>query len=402
MSGTGQDENAGTTAVREGFRFDEAALAGWMEAHVEGFAGPLTVEQFKGGQSNPTYRLVTPRRAYVLRRKPPGEVLKGAHAVDREATVLTALAKAGFPVAKVYGLCTDDSVIGSWFYVMELVEGRIFWDASFPEVPRGERAAYFDAMNAAIARLHGIDYQAIGLGDYGKPGNYFARQISRWSRQYLEDTDAGRNPDMDRLIEWLPQNIPEGDETAIVHGDFRCDNMIFHPTEPKILAVLDWELSTLGHPLADFTYHAMMYRMPPDIVAGLGNADIAALGIPSEKEYAAAYAARTGRSGFDSYDFCIAFNFFRLAAIFHGIKGRVIRGTAASSHAMERAQALPEARRSGPRSDGGLRVAGATRLGNLACGVRGRRGPLRGHRPSPQPRQSLPPRLSSCVPRSLR
>jgi aminoglycoside phosphotransferase (APT) family kinase protein len=341
MSGTGQDENAGTTAVRDGFRFDERSLARWMEAHVEGYAGPLSVDQFKGGQSNPTYRLVTPQRSYVLRRKPPGEVLKGAHAVDREATVLTALAKADFPVAQVYGLCTDERVIGSWFYVMELVEGRIFWDASFPDVPKAERAAYFDAMNAAIARLHGIDYQATGLGDYGKPGNYFARQIGRWSRQYLEDTDAGRNPDMDQLIEWLPANIPAGDETAIVHGDFRCDNMIFHPTEPKILAVLDWELSTLGHPLADFAYHAMMYRMPPDIVAGLGNADITALGIPTEAEYAAAYAARTGRSSFDSYDFCIAFNFFRLAAIFHGIKGRVIRGTAASAHAKARAEHFP-------------------------------------------------------------
>ena len=341
VSGTGQDENAGTTAVREGFRFDEGSLTRWMEAHVDRYAGPLTVEQFKGGQSNPTYRLVTPQRSYVLRRKPPGDVLKGAHAVDREATVLTALAKADFPVAHVYGLCTDDSVIGSWFYVMDMVEGRIFWDASFPEVPTQERAAYFDAMNAAIARLHTIDYAAIGLAEYGKPGNYFARQISRWSRQYLEDTDAGRDPNMDRLIEWLPQNIPDGDETAIVHGDFRCDNMIFHPTEPRILAVLDWELSTLGHPLADFAYHAMMYRMPPDIVAGLGNADVAALGIPGEREYAAAYAARTGRSSFESYDFCIAFNFFRLAAIFHGIKGRVIRGTAASAHARARAEHFP-------------------------------------------------------------
>ena len=341
MSGMNPDDNAGTTPVREGFGFDEAALARWMEAHVEGYSGPLSVEQFKGGQSNPTYRLSTPRRSYVLRRKPPGNLLKGAHAVDREAQVLSALAKVGFPVARVYGLCTDDSVIGSWFYVMELVEGRIFWDASFPEVPRGERAAYFGAMNQTIAQLHGIDYQAIGLGDYGKPGNYFARQIGRWSRQYLEDTDAGRNPDMDQLLEWLPAHIPEGDETAIVHGDFRCDNMIFHPTEPRILAVLDWELSTLGHPLADFTYHAMMYRMPPEIVAGLGTADIAALGIPSESDYAARYAARMGRANIDNYDYYIAFNFFRLAAIFHGIKGRVIRGTAASAHATLRAEQFP-------------------------------------------------------------
>jgi len=341
MSGTAEDANSGTTAVREGFAFDQAALTRWLEANVAGFAGPLSVEQFKGGQSNPTYKLVTPARSYVLRRKPPGVVLAGAHAVDREARVLTALAGAQFPVAKVHGLCTDDAVIGSWFYVMDMVEGRIFWDASFPGMANAERAACFDAMNETIAKLHMIDYAAIGLGDYGKPGNYFARQISRWSRQYLEDELAGRDANMDALIEWLPGNIPNGDETAIVHGDFRCDNMIFHPSEPKVLAVLDWELSTLGHPLADFAYHAMMYRMPPEIVAGLGGADIAALGIPSEAEYAATYAARTGRSSFESYDFCIAFNFFRLAAIFHGIKGRVLRGTAASANARQRAEQFP-------------------------------------------------------------
>ena len=341
MSAADQDANAGTSAVREGFQFDQAALTRWLEGNVAGFAGPLTVEQFKGGLSNPTYKLITPGKAYVLRRKPPGQVLAGAHAVDREARILTALGTAGFPVAHVFGLCTNESVIGSWFYVMDMVEGRIFWDATFPGLSTSERAACFDAMNETIARLHMTDYAAIGLGDYGKPGNYFARQISRWSRQYLEDVDAGRDANMDRLIEWLPLNIPDGDETSIVHGDFRCDNMIFHPSEPKILAVLDWELSTLGHPLADFAYHAMMYRMPPEIVAGLGTSDIAELGIPTEAEYAAAYAERTGRSSFASYDFCVAFNFFRLAAIFHGIKGRVIRGTAASAHAMERAKHFP-------------------------------------------------------------
>ncbi|MFB0875807.1 MULTISPECIES: phosphotransferase [unclassified Sphingobium] len=341
MSVVGQDANAGTTAVREAYRFDEAALAQWMDANVAGYAGPLTVEQFKGGQSNPTYKLVTPGRNYVLRRKPPGETLKGAHAVDREARVLSALGGVGFPVAHVFGLCTDESVIGSWFYVMDMVEGRIIWDATFPDVPREERPAYFDAMNAAIAQLHGIDYAAIGLGDYGKPGNYFARQIGRWSKQYLEDTDAGRDADMDALIEWLPAHIPVGEESSIVHGDFRCDNMIFHPTEPRVLAVLDWELSTLGHPLADFAYHAMMYQMPPDIVAGLGGIDVSVLNIPSEADYVAAYCARTGRSGIPNWDFYIAFNYFRMAAIFHGIKGRVIRGTAANAHARERAKAFP-------------------------------------------------------------
>jgi len=338
---TEADANAGTTAVREGYRFDEAALAGWMAANVAGFAGPLTVEQFKGGQSNPTYKLVTPGHAYVLRRKPPGELLKGAHAVEREARVLSALGGAGFPVAHVHGLCTDDDVIGTWFYVMDMVEGRIFWDATFAEVSRDERPAYFDAMNATIAQLHGIDHEAVGLGDYGKPGNYFERQIGRWSKQYLADTDAGRDPDMDRLIAWLPANIPAGDETAIVHGDFRCDNMIFHPTEPRVLAVLDWELSTLGHPLADFAYHAMMYRMPPHIVAGLAGADLAALNIPAEADYVAAYCRRTGRAAIPAYEFYIAFNLFRLAAIFHGIKGRAIRGTAASAHALERAKNFP-------------------------------------------------------------
>jgi aminoglycoside phosphotransferase (APT) family kinase protein len=335
------DANSGTTPVREGYGFDEAALARWLSENVDGYAGPLTVEQFKGGQSNPTYKLVTPHKAYVLRRKPPGEVLPGAHAVDREARVLSRLGEAGFPVARVHGICTDDAVIGTWFYVMDMVEGRIFWDATFPDVTRAERPAYFDAMNAALAQLHGFDPAVIGLGDYGRPGNYFARQIGRWSKQYLLDELAGRDPDMDALVEWLPRNIPEGYETSVVHGDFRCDNMIFHPTEPRILAVLDWELSTLGHPVADFAYHAMMYRMPPGIVAGLRGADLAALNIPSEAEYITAYCRRTGRDGIPSYEFTIAFNLFRLAAIFHGIKGRVLRGTAANAQAADRAAAFP-------------------------------------------------------------
>jgi len=331
----------GTTAVRDAYRFDEAALAAWMEANVAGFAGPLTVEQFRGGQSNPTYKLRTPTRDYVLRRKPPGKLLPGAHAVDREARVLTAVEAGGLPVAHVYGLCTDDAVIGTWFYVMDMVEGRIFWDARFPDVDREERPAFFDAMNATIAQLHGIDFEAVGLADYGRPGNYFARQIARWSRQYVEDVDAGRDPNMDRLIEWLPANIPPGDETRIVHGDFRADNMIFHATEPRVIAVLDWELSTLGHPLADFSYHAMMYRTPSLVTSGLAGADLAALNIPSEEDYVAAYCRRTGRDGIPGYDFYVAFNFFRLSAIIHGIKGRVVRGTAASAQASERADALP-------------------------------------------------------------
>jgi aminoglycoside phosphotransferase (APT) family kinase protein len=341
MSGVAAADNSGTTAVREAHRFDEAALARWLAANVEGYSGPLTVEQFKGGQSNPTYKLVTPARSYVLRRKPPGQLLKGAHAVEREHEVLAALGQAGFPVAHVHGLCTDESVIGTWFYIMDMVDGRIFWDATFPDVQREERGRYFDAMNQTIAQLHMVDYKAIGFEDYGKPGNYFARQIARWSKQYLEDVDAGRSSDMDALIEWLPANVLEADETSIVHGDYRCDNMIFHPTEPRVLAVLDWELSTLGHPLGDFAYHAMMYRMPPHIVAGLAGADLEALGIPSEADYVAAYCRRTGRDSIPNYDFYVAFNFFRLAAIFHGIKGRVLRGTAASEHAKDRAKSFP-------------------------------------------------------------
>lgn len=338
VSATSQAANAGTTPVRTGYGFDEAALARWMADAIPRFCGPLTVEQFKGGQSNPTYQLVTPARSYVLRRKPPGQVLKGAHAVEREARVLSALHAAGFPVASVYGLCTDDAVIGTAFYVMEMVEGRIFWDATFPGIDRGERPAFFNAMNEAIAALHSIDPNAIGLGDYGKPSNYFARQIARWSKQYLDDPGAGRDPNMDRLVDWLPDNIPDGDETRIVHGDFRSDNIIFHHTEPRVLAVLDWELSTLGHPLADFSYHAMMYRMPPDIVAGLVGADLWALNIPSEAEYLAAYCERTGRKAIPNYECYLAFNFFRMAAIFHGIRGRAIRGTAASPYARARAE----------------------------------------------------------------
>ncbi len=336
------EADGATTPVREGYGFDVYVLDAWMRAHVDDYAGPMRIEQFNGGQSNPTYKLLTPGRHYVLRRKPSGLLLKGAHAIEREARVLTALAKAGLPVPQIFGLCTDEAVIGTWFYVMEMVEGRIFWNATFPGVPTSARAAYFDAMNATIAALHEVDYAAIGLGDYGRPGNYFERQILRWSNQYLEDTEAGGDPNMDRLVEWLPANIPGGDETRVVHGDFRFDNMIFHPTEPRVLAVLDWELSTLGHPGADFAYHAMMYRMPPSIVAGLAGADIASLGIPSEADYLATYCRRRGLESMPGYDFYIAFNFFRLAAIFHGIKGRVIRGAASSADAAKRVAVLPE------------------------------------------------------------
>jgi aminoglycoside phosphotransferase (APT) family kinase protein len=333
--------DASTTPVREVFRLDEARLAQWMSEHVTGYAGPLEVEQFKGGQSNPTYKLVTPQAQYVLRRKPPGQLLQGAHAVDREARVMLALRGVGFPVPRVHALCNDNTALGTPFYVMDLVVGRIFWDAGPPEISREDRPAYFDAMNRTLADLHRIDPAAAGLGDYGKPGNYFARQVARWSKQYLDDVDAGRDENMDAVMEWLAANIPRNDETRIVHGDYRCDNMIFDPREPRVIAVLDWELSTLGHPLADFAYHAMMYRMPPDIVAGLAGADLAALNVPTESEYRDAYSSRTGPASAQDYEFCIAFNFVRMAAIFHGIRGRVIRGTAASLQATERATKFP-------------------------------------------------------------
>lgn len=335
-------ETVSVLPIREVDWLDEHALTDWMSTNISDFLGPMEIERFNGGQSNPTYKLTTPTQTYVLRRKPSGELLKGAHAVEREVQVLRALAKSDVPVARVFGLCTDDAVIGTWFYVMEMVEGRIFWDATLPEVPKGDRPAYFDAMNAAMAKLHMVDYEKIGLGDYGPPGNYFLRQIDRWSKQYFEDAEAGRDRNMDRLIEWLRSNIPLDQETSLIHGDCRFDNLIFHPKEPRILAILDWELSTLGHPLADFAYNAMMYHMPSHIVAGLSGVNLAAHNLPTESDYISAYCSRTGRDGIPDYAFYLAFNFFRLAAIFHGIKGRVIRGTASSATAAEKADAFPQ------------------------------------------------------------
>ena len=322
-------------------QIDADRLGEWMKANVEGFSGPMEIEKFAGGQSNPTYKLTTPGSRYVLRRKPPGQLLKGAHAVDREARVQTALREVGFPVAKIHGLCTDDSVIGTWFYVMDMIDGRVFWASGFPDVAREERPAYFDAMNATLAALHRVDYAAVGLGDYGRPGNYFERQIGRWTRQYREDELGGRLDDLDMLAEWLPAHIPPGDETSIVHGDFRCDNMIFHPTEPRVIAVLDWELSTLGHPLADFTYNLMMYHSPPSLPGGLVGLDFAAMNIPAESDYIAAYCRRTGRTEIPDLGFYIAYNLFRFAAIVHGIKGRMARGNASSAEAAKLVDQLP-------------------------------------------------------------
>lgn len=329
-----QDRFVGTMPVQERHRFDEAALERWLKDNVPDYQGPLTVQQFKGGQSNPTFMLVTPAKKYVLRRKPPGKLLPSAHAVDREYRVITALAKTDVPVARTYGLCEDDSVIGTAFYVMDCVEGRIFWDQTLPDLSRDERAGIFDAMNRTIAALHQVDYKAIGLENYGKPGDYFARQIARWSKQY-KASETEQIVAMDKLIEWLPAHIPPGDETSIVHGDYRMDNMIFHPTEPRVIAVLDWELSTLGHPLGDFTYHLMSWRLAPEMFRGLAGIDFAGLGIPDENEYLKAYCRRTGRDGIPHLDFYMAYNMFRIAGILQGIMGRVKDGTAASQHAIE-------------------------------------------------------------------
>jgi aminoglycoside phosphotransferase (APT) family kinase protein len=331
--------------VQERHRFDAGRLDDWMRAHVDGYRGPVAVEQFGGGQSNPTYRLTAPSGRYVLRRKPPGKLLASAHAVDREYRVITALGKTGFPVPRTFGLCEDDGVIGTAFYVMDCVDGRILWNQQLPELAPTERGAIFDEMNAVMARLHQVDYQAIGLETYGRPGNYLARQIDRWSKQYrLSETE--RIEAMDNLIEWLPKNIPDEGATSIVHGDYRMDNMIFHPTEPRVLAVIDWELSTLGNPLADFAYHMMYWRLDPEVFRGLAGADFAAQGIPSEAEYLAAYCRRTGRETIAHWDTYIAYNMFRLAAILQGIMKRFLDGTAASKKAEDsgrRTRAVAEA-----------------------------------------------------------
>ena len=337
------EANTGTREVSEQLRFDVAALERWMESRVDGFAGPITVSQFKGGQSNPTYRLDTPSgRAFVLRRKPPGKLLPGAHAVDREARVMSALGSQGFPVPRVHGLCEDETVIGTPFFVMDLVDGRIVWEASFPGLVAPDRAAHFDAMNATIARLHSFDPTEIGLGDYGRATGFVERQVARWSKQYETDVEAGRSPAMDRLVAWLRDHLPpDSGEGRVVHGDYRCDNMIFAPSEAHVAAVLDWELSTLGDPAADFVYHLMMYRMPAGMFTGLKGLDFAELGIPREEDYVASYCARTGRVSLPHLDYLIIFVIFRLAAICHGIRGRLARGSASSAHA-EATAALTE------------------------------------------------------------
>ncbi|QHE85956.1 phosphotransferase family protein [Hydrogenophaga sp. BPS33] len=332
----------GTRAVSDRHAFDVEALERWLQPRLPGFAGPLSVEMFKGGQSNPTYKLITPARAYVMRAKPGpvAQLLPSAHAIEREFRVMGALHGKGVPVAQMHLLCEDESVIGRAFYVMECVDGRVMWDQSLPGMSSAQRAGIYDEMNRVIAALHTVQPTAVGLGDYGKPGNYFERQIGRWSKQY-QASITQPIPEMDRLMAWLPQNIPAmaRDESmvSVVHGDYRLDNLMFHPQEPRVLAVLDWELSTLGHPLADFSYHCMSWHIPPGMFRGIQGLDLAALGIPSEAEYIARYCERTGFASPEQlkadWNFYLAYNLFRLAAILQGIAKRAEAGTASSAEA---------------------------------------------------------------------
>jgi aminoglycoside phosphotransferase (APT) family kinase protein len=336
------EQNTGTRPVADSHRFDLATLEAFLDAHLPGFAGPLGVEQFKGGQSNPTYKLVTPARSYVMRTKPApvAKLLPSAHAIEREYRVMDALAGTDVPVARMLLLCEDEAVIGRAFFVMEFVDGRVLWDQGLDGATPAERGAIYDEMNRVIAAMHNVDARAVGLADYGRPGNFFARQIGRWTKQYqasiTEPIEA-----MDRLMEWLPAHMPasalDESQVSVVHGDFRMDNLIFHPSEPRVLAVLDWELSTLGHPLGDFSYHCMAWHIPPGTFRGIAGLDHAALGIPSERDYVRRYCERTGRADPDAlladWNFYLAYNLFRLAAILQGIARRVVDGTASSAQA---------------------------------------------------------------------
>jgi aminoglycoside phosphotransferase (APT) family kinase protein len=337
------DHFIGTRAVSDKHAFDTAALTAWLEKNLPGFAGPLTVEMFKGGQSNPTYKLVTPSQSYVMRAKPGpvAKLLPSAHAVEREFAVMSGLAGTDVPVPRMHCLCEDESVIGRAFYVMEFMQGRVLWDQSLPGMSNAERGAIYDEMNRVIAALHTVKFAERGLAGYGKPGNYFDRQIGRWSKQYVASITRPI-AEMDRLIEWLPAHIPAGarDEgkVSIVHGDYRLDNLMFHPTEPRVIAVLDWELSTLGHPLADFSYHCMAWHIPHAMSRGIGGVDLASLGIPSEDEYIRRYCERTGLASPEAlkadWNFYMAYNMFRIAAILQGIAKRVEAGTASSAQAV--------------------------------------------------------------------
>jgi aminoglycoside phosphotransferase (APT) family kinase protein len=346
------DHFVGTKAVSEAQAFDIAHLDAWLAAHLPGYCGPLSVESFKGGQSNPTYKLITPNQSYVMRAKPApvAKLLPSAHAIEREFRVMQALQNSAVPVPRMYVLCEDESVIGRAFYIMEFVAGRVLWDQSLPAQNATQRNEIYQEMNRVIAALHCVKIADVDLTGYGKPGNYFERQIGRWTRQYQASADGGgpmSQPiaEMDRLIEWLPAHIPAAarDEkwVGIVHGDYRLDNLLFHPTEPRVLAVLDWELSTLGHPLADFSYHCMAWHIAPGAFRGIAGLDLAQLGIPSEQDYIAMYCDRTQITTPDAlrqdWNFYLAYNLFRLAAILQGIAKRVENGTASSAQALKSA-----------------------------------------------------------------
>jgi aminoglycoside phosphotransferase (APT) family kinase protein len=340
--------SSSTGPVAGPHRFDEDRLAGYLRDQGLPLQGALRIEQFIGGQSNPTYLLTAGEQRYVLRRKPPGALLPSAHAVDREYRVMRALADGRVPVPKVFALCEDPAIIGTAFFLMEYVSGRVFWDGTLPGVEPAERSALYDELNRVIAVLHGIDYRAVGLTDYGRPGTYLTRQIERWIRQYRK-SETERIESMERLIQWLPAHVPDSDETTLVHGDYRIDNVIFHPSEPRILAVLDWELSTLGHPLADFAYHVMTWRVGPEGFRGIKGHDLAGLGIPEEPAYLSAYCGRTGRGAVADWDYYLAYNMFRMAAILQGILARALQGNAASP------EALATGKRARPMADAGWR-----------------------------------------------
>ncbi len=322
------------TAVRDAHRFDEAALAGYLETHVEGFEGPLTVRQFEGGQSNPTFQLITPNRTYVMRKQPPGELLPSAHQVDREYRVMDALWSTNVPVPEMYCLCEDTEIIGTKFYVMEMIEGRLFTETRLPTLTNEERRAIYLELARTMAHLHTVDVDAVGLSEFGRPGNYYERQIGRWTKQYVA-SKTEEIPAMDNLIDWLPGNIPTDTTTVIVHGDYRLGNVLIHPTEPRIVAVLDWELSTLGDPLADLGYLCQEYHGESYEDEGLAGCDFEATGIPTEDEFVAEYCKTAGREGIENWHFYLIYNMFRSAGIIQGVYKRGLDGNASSEKALE-------------------------------------------------------------------
>lgn len=326
--------------VRDAHRFDEARLDSWMAENVEGYTGALQVLQFKGGQSNPTFWLADRERQYALRKKPPGKLLQSAHMVDREYRVMHALRDTDVPTAKMYALCEDDSVIGTSFFVMEYVQGRIFWNVQLPDLDASERTAIYEELARVLAAIHRVDLESTGLSDYGRPDAYVARQVKRWTKQYLASRTADVAP-MNTLIDWLPANIPDDEATSLVHGDYRLDNLIFHPTEPRALAVIDWELSTLGHPLSDLAYTCMLYDVMLPKIGGLAGTDFESSGIPSEERFVARYCELVGRDGLPDLAFYKAFSLFRLAAIAQGVYKRSLDGNASSTEASLFGAAVP-------------------------------------------------------------